>query len=428
MTTSPSIAYFSMEIAVEAGMPTYAGGLGVLAGDTIRAAADAGLPLVAVTLLHHKGYFHQRFDDRGMQVEEPVRWSVDDFVSELPTRIQLTLQGRAVSVRSWRREVSGIGGGVVPVYFLDCDVPENEPEDRSITDHLYGGDGRYRLLQEAVLGMGGVRMLRALGYDRIERYHMNEGHSSLLVLELLEEHLSDRKGSQPSQEDLAAVRERCVFTTHTPVPAGHDQFSRKLAEEVLGSRHCGVLGEMFGCRETLNMTHLALEGSHYVNGVARKHGEVSRQLFPMYRIDWITNGVHAGTWVSPPFLQLFDEHVRGWREDNFALRASINIPKAEVWQAHREAKWRMLEYVNHVANCGMDLDYFTLGFGRRMTEYKRPGLLFSDVERLRALAQKHRLRRQGAPSRRQGQGVDPVDPCRPRRARQRRTRRLRGEL
>lgn len=389
MTNSPTIAYFSMEIALEAGMPTYSGGLGVLAGDTIRAAADANLPLVAVTLLHRKGYFYQRLDADGMQHEEPANWSVDDYLSEVPSRVTLNLEGRQLTVRAWRREVEGLTGGLVPVLFLDCDLPENSEEDRAITDLLYGGDARYRLRQEAVLGIGGVRLLRALGYEGIQRYHMNEGHSALLAVELLHVRLTEQNHDRPSQEDLAALRRMCVFTTHTPVPAGHDQFSLDLVRAVLDAPTVRTLEQVFGCREVLNMTSLALDASHYINGVARKHGEVSRKLFPMYRIDWITNGVHASSWVSPPWGRLFDAHVPGWREDNFSLRSALAIPGDAIVQTHREAKWQMLEFVNSTSNVGLHLDHFTIGFARRMTEYKRPDLLFSDLDRLKSLARKH---------------------------------------
>ena len=176
-----------MEIGLEPKMPTYAGGLGVLAGDTIRAAADLKVPLVGVTLLHRKGYFRQRLDANGWQIEEPVEWEVESFLSEMPARAAVTIEGRRVQLRAWRYEVAGVSGFVVPVYFLDTDLPENSEWDRTLTHFLYGGDEHYRLCQEIILGIGGVRMLRALGCDALERFHMNEGHASLLTIELLEE-------------------------------------------------------------------------------------------------------------------------------------------------------------------------------------------------------------------------------------------------
>src|SRR5215831_8182335 len=227
------VAYFSMEIGIDAGMPTYSGGLGVLAGDTIRSAADLSIPMVAVTLLHRKGYFHQRLDSSGWQSEEPVEWVVEHFLEEAPQRARVRIEGRSVHIRAWRYEVKGVGGFTVPVYFLDTQLPENSEWDRTLTDSLYGGDQHYRLCQEAILGIGGVRMLRALGYESLERFHMNEGHASLLTIELAYEEA--KKGSEKvTRECIEAVRKKCIFTTHTPVPAGHDQFPRDMMIRALG--------------------------------------------------------------------------------------------------------------------------------------------------------------------------------------------------
>lgn len=384
--THGAIAYFSMEIGLEAEMPTYSGGLGVLAGDTIRAAADLKIPLVAVTLLHRKGYFYQRLDATGWQSEEPAEWVVDDFLTEMPPRVAVTLEGRTVQMRCWRYEVTGVSGFAAPVYFLDTDLPNNTDWDRTLTHFLYGGDQRYRLCQEGVLGIGGVRMLRALGYDNIARFHLNEGHASLLTLELLDEEARTAGRHTITHDDVAVVRQQCVFTTHTPVPAGQDQFPLALVDQVLGRREVFDMKEVFCCEGRLNMTSLALNLSHYVNGVAKKHGEVSRHLFAGYVIDSITNGVHAATWTAEPFQQLYDHYIPGWRQDNFSLRYALSIPKPEVWQAHVQAKKHLIHYVNRETNVGMDVDVFTLGFARRATAYKRADLLLTDLERLRRIA------------------------------------------
>ena len=387
METDRTIAYFSMEIALEAGMPTYSGGLGVLAGDTVRAAADLHIPMVAVTLLHRQGYFSQRLDAQGWQHEEPVAWAIHDFVQDMPARATVIVEGRTVSLRAWQYVVRGLGGFTVPVYFLDADLPDNAAWDRTLTGTLYGGDAHYRLCQEAVLGIGGIRMLRALGYTVLSRWHMNEGHASLLALELLDEQA--RRAGRPAftHDDVEVVRQQCVFTTHTPVPAGHDQFPLDLVERVLGSRTAfHTMPEVFCCEGVLNMTYLAINLSHYINGVAKKHGEVARHMFAHYVIDAITNGVHAATWTSPPFQTLFDQYIPGWREDNFSLRYALSIPNHEVWNAHLTAKRQMLELVNRSTHAGMDVDVLTLGFARRATAYKRMDLLFQDSERLRQLA------------------------------------------
>ncbi|HWP92098.1 MAG TPA: alpha-glucan family phosphorylase [Thermodesulfobacteriota bacterium] len=383
-----SIAYFSMEIALEAGMPTYSGGLGVLAGDTIRSAADLKVPMVAVTLIHRKGYFYQRLDSSGWQTEEPVEWSVDDFLKEMPQRVSVTLESRRVLIRCWRYEVIGIGGFGVPVYLLDTDLPENSEWDRTLTHYLYGGNQRYRLCQEVVLGMGGVRMLRALGYESIKKFHMNEGHSSLLVLELLDEEARKEGRSSILYSDVEVVRSKCVFTTHTPVPAGHDQFPLDLVNRVLGRREVYDMKDVFCCENLLNMTFLGFNLSHYINGVAKRHGEITKSIFAHYQIDAITNGVHASTWVSGPFAELFDRYIPGWKEDNSTLRSALSIPKPEVWDAHVDAKKWLIQYVNRQTNAGMDLDVFTIGFARRATAYKRGDLLFTDIERLKAISSK----------------------------------------
>lgn len=379
------IAYFSMEIGLEESMPTYSGGLGILAGDTIRAAADLKIPLVAITLLHRQGYFYQRLEN-GQQREEPVSWSIDDFVAEMPQRTTITLEGRTVTLRAWHYPVHDGSGFAIPVYLLDTDVPENSGWDRHLTDSLYGGDLRYRLCQEVVLGIGGVRMLRALGYTNLTRFHMNEGHASLLALELLEEHRRRKNRSTIHHEDIDVVRQQCVFTTHTPVPAGHDQFPLEIVHKVLDHEALHTMQDVFCCDGTLNMTYVGFNLSHYINGVAKKHGEVTRHLFTQYRIDSITNGVHAPTWTSPHFQTLFDRCIPGWREDNFSLRSALSIATAEIWRAHLAAKRDLLYYVNRETNIGMEVDVFTMGFARRSTPYKRADLLFTDLERLKTLA------------------------------------------
>ena len=390
--TNELIAYFSMEIALEPGMPTYSGGLGVLAGDTIRSAADLKLPMVAVTLVHRQGYFAQKLDANGWQTEAPVAWNVAKFCRELPPRVQVGIEGRTVHVRAWQYAVKGISGHEVPVILLDADLLENSEWDRALTDHLYGGDFHYRLCQEVILGIGGVRMLRALGYHDVSRFHMNEGHAALLGLELLDERARWFHRERFNHEDVQAIKQQCVFTTHTPVPAGHDKFPLDQVRRVLGRDDIFDMHEVFCCAGELNMTYLALNLSHYVNGVAKKHGEVSQQMLQPhdathhYQIDHITNGVHLATWASPSFAALFDRHVPGWREDNASLRAALHIPKEEVWQAHLAAKTRAIEEVNRRTNADFDLETFTIGFARRAATYKRAELLLTDPSRLREIA------------------------------------------
>lgn len=385
---SETIAYFSMEIALEEGIPTYSGGLGILAGDMLRSAVDLKLSMAAVTLLYRKGYFYQNLSSQGIQSEMPVEWIPSDFLQELPQRIEVNVEGRKIQVRAWQYNITSKDGYSIPVYLLDTDLSENSTWDRTLTDFLYGGDQYYRLCQEIVLGIGGVRMLRALGYGQIRRFHMNEGHASLLTLELLDEAALKANKKQFTHEEVEVVRKQCIFTTHTPVIAGHDKFPLDMVEKVLQRKEIFDMKEVFCCEGILNTTYLALNLSHYINGVAKRHGEISRLMFAKYSIDSITNGVHAATWVSPSFQELFDRHIPGWREDNFSLRSALSIPNSEIWDAHFTQKKMLIEYVNRETNEGLDFDVLTLGFARRSATYKRGGLLFHDIVRLKELVSK----------------------------------------
>jgi starch phosphorylase len=383
---TPTVAYFSMEIALDAGMPTYSGGLGVLAGDTLRAAADLGVSMVGVTLLHRKGYFRQHLDTRGRQTESPASWSPEELLEDLAPRTSILVEGRPVALRTWRYAIRGVSGKTVPVYFLDTALEQNSPWDQGLTDYLYGGDQHYRLCQEVVLGMGGVAMLRALGHQATQTFHMNEGHAAFLALALLAEHLGARSGvAVKAARD--AVRQRCVFTTHTPVPAGHDQFSADLVHQVLGDQWSTELHAECCLNGTLNMTYLALFFARYINGVAMHHGQISRNMFPNYPINSITNGVHAVTWTSAPFQDLYDRHFPEWRRDNLYLRYAVSIPLGEIQQAHVKAKRSLLDEVKRRSGVELNPAALTLGFARRAATYKRADLLFMDLERLRRMVQ-----------------------------------------
>jgi len=385
------IAYFSMEIALQNDVPTYSGGLGVLAGDTIRSAADLKMPMVAVTLASRKGYFRQAIDSTGHQSETDDPWSVEKYAIPLPAKVAVPIENRNVWVTGWLYVLGCQEGSGQPVILLDTNLDENIEEDRRITDHLYGGDSAYRLKQEIVLGIGGVRLLHALGFN-IRQYHMNEGHSALLVLELL------RRGAFPADDlrsgespyDVPGIRELCNFTTHTPVEAGQDRFPYDLVHRILDDFvDRGTLLALAG-KDDLNMTRLAMNMSEYVNGVAKKHAEVSRNMFPGYRVRAITNGVHAHTWTSIPFRKLFDAHMPGWcHEPEQLLRADCSLNGADVWQAHCEAKAELLTMVREHTGVELDAALPVLGFARRMAAYKRPDLLFHDLERLTAIAAKY---------------------------------------
>lgn len=380
-------AYFSMEIALDSQLPTYAGGLGILAGDTLRSAADMGFPMAGITLLYRRGYFEQHLDTDGSQTESCPTWNPESVFQPLQPRVSILIDGQQVVIRAWQYMIHGLNGHEIPVYLLDTALPENSPFAQSLTDELYGGDAHYRLCQEAVLGLGGLAMLRQLGYHHLPICHMNEGHPALLALCMLEEHLAHRPLTEASVQDLLFVRKKCVFTTHTPVPAGHDQFSGEMVLRVLGSDRMQALRNI-GCLSSgsLNMTDLALRCSHYINGVAMQHGEVSRGMFPDYPIRAITNGVHAATWTSPAFQKLFDQHIPEWRRDNLYLRYAIGIPLHEIRDAHVNAKKVLISEVAKNMGVELDLNLLTLGFARRATAYKRADLLFSDLDRLRSIA------------------------------------------
>ena len=380
------IAYFTMEIALRPEMHTYSGGLGGLAGDTARSCADLELPVLFVSLVTRAGYMRQEIDLQGHQTDRPAPWDPARWTQPLGAKIAVTIAGREVWIRPWLYLIRGITGYDTPVILLDTDLEENAPEDRRITDSLYGGDRVYRLKQEVVLGIGGVRILRALGFE-IDTYHMNEGHSALLVTELLRRFTRPANGDGACA-DIARVREACIFTTHTPVEAGHDQFGYDLVERVLNGSVDLEMLKRFGGRERLNMTLLAMNLSGYVNGVAKRHAETSRRMFPGYEVHAVTNGVHSGTWASPGFAHLFDAHFPDWRHDSEVLFRAVTLPDAEVWAAHREAKQQLLHRVRDVTGVTMDPELPLIGFARRMTGYKRANLLFQDPDRLRAIARR----------------------------------------
>lgn len=385
---TPRVAYFSMEIALRNEIPTYAGGLGVLAGDMVRSAADLMLPMVAVCLVSRAGYFRQQIDGQGRQVELADLWMPELWTNPLDAKVAVAIAGQPVWIGAWLYVVEGHSGGKQPVLLLDTDLNENRPEDRELTHYLYGGDTTYRLKQEIVLGIGGVRLLQALGFN-IFHYHMNEGHSALLGVELL------RRYAHPQEElrqgephyDIPRVREMCSFTTHTPVEAGHDRFDYELVNRIFDSSFdLSQIRQLAGA-DSLNMTRLALNLSEYVNGVAKSHADVSSKMFPGYKVHDITNGVHPFTWSADGFRKLYDMYIPGWcHEPELLTRAECCITDKEVWDAHQQAKEQLIALVHELTGTTLDPKIPILGFARRMTAYKRPDLLFSDMEKLKQIA------------------------------------------
>lgn len=374
-----TVAYFSMEIGIDRSIPTYAGGLGILAGDTLRSAADLGLQMVGVTLLYRKGYVRQSLSANGDQCEAAERWEPELLLLECAPVVEVPLRDRTVAVRAWKRIETGVTGHAVPILFLDTDVPKNTPEDRAITHALYSGDARHRVLQELVLGIGGVRMLRALGYGDDLTYHMNEGHSAFLLCELLPDCSVDASACD-------TVRRRIVFTTHTPVPAGHDVFPRALLEHILSPQHLPRVLPALD-HNLLNMTHLAMRFAGTVNAVSAMHREVTKRMFPEADVIAITNGVHPVRWTSEPFARLFDRHIPGWRARGEQLRHAAIISTDEIQGAHVEARKTLLDTIARRFGVPFGGAGILIGFARRATEYKRPLLILRDPARLQRLAE-----------------------------------------
>ena len=366
------IAYFSMEIGLESDIPTYSGGLGVLAGDVIRSSADLLIPMVAVTLVNRKGYVRQRLTPDGDQIDLPDEWDPGEHMRELPQRVTVRIGDANVAIRAWLYDYWSPVGGLVPVFFLDTDLPENAPEDRGITDHLYGGDQEYRLKQAVVLGIGGARMLDALDI-RVGKYHINESHSSLLTLELLK-----RPGM-----DEEKVQTHCIFTTHTPVAVAFETFPQDMAARLLrGEIPPTLLGEYIG-EDGLALATLAFRLSRYVNGVTTAHMNFSRRLFPGFHIRAVTNGVHPHTWTSGPFRDLYDRYIAGWAQEPELLVRVDEIPHEDIRHAHQQAKQALVDYVREKNGVDLDPRVLTIGFARRAAAYKRATLLFSDLDKLR---------------------------------------------
>lgn len=373
------IAYFSAEIGISSSLPTYSGGLGVLAGDHIKAAGDIGLNMCAITLLYREGYFKQRIDEEGIQTETYPRFDPYPLLKKLDVKFTLRLRARDVWIQVFRFDYVGHGGHSVPIYFLDTDVEENVKDDRIISQRLYSGNKDHRILQEAILGFGGARLLDELGQNDIKKYHMNEGHCSFLVLNLLEKF----------NGDMEKVKSLCHFTTHTPVPAGHDHFSEKRVKKLLR----GLLPEDLKLPSLvqngrLHMTELGLYFSRTANGVSALHGDVAQDQFPWSNIDFITNGVHHSYWMGSPFKRVYDQYVPEWRANPECLLMIDDIADDVIWNAHQERKQYLLGYANSQVSKALDKDTLTIGFARRAATYKRAQLLFHDMDRLESLGAK----------------------------------------
>ncbi len=366
------IAYFSAEIGLSVDLPTYSGGLGVLAGDHIKASADAGLPMLGISLLYKEGYFKQSIDKNGNQNESYPRFKIGPDLSPLNDKFCIRVRSRDVWIQAYEYLYRSKSGHIIPIYFLDTDLDENLDEDRLITLRLYSGDKDHRVLQESILGFGGISFLETLGYSGINKYHMNEGHSSFLTLALLKKYNGDEE----------KVRSMCHFTTHTPVAAGHDHFSIDRCKNLLGSLIPDNLKLPSTSDNRLHMTELGLYFSSTANGVSKLHGEVAQNQFPDFNINYITNGVYHPHWVGDSFCALFDDKLEGWRANPDLLRNLDIITDEEIQLAHKNQKKLLINHANTHTDEKLSNDVLTIGFARRAAEYKRASLVFSDIDRL----------------------------------------------
>jgi len=373
MKNSTQVAYISMEIAIDSNIPTYSGGLGVLSGDTVRAAADLELPMVGLCLCYSSGYFYQFFNEFGEQKEKEIEWNFWYEFEKVDKPIKIKIENKEVLVSAWLYRVIGQSGHVLPIYLLTTDVEGNEDWMKEMTGSLYDSTSRWnRIVQEMILGIGGVKLLNSLGYNNIKTYHLNEGHGSFSIVEL----------HNMLNGDLDKVREKVVFTTHTPVPAGHDRFDQDLVNKVFKDRMPPEIRKIADDKGQFNMTFLGMELSRYRNGVAKKHGQISRKMFPQYEVDSITNGIHLPSWVSLPFQRIFDKKWPNWKAKPTLLQNAIELDELDIFDAHIENKFNLISYQKGHSWNLLDEELLTIGFARRFATYKRATLIFHDIERL----------------------------------------------
>ena len=373
------VGYFTAEIGLWSELHTYSGGLGVLAGDHVKSAADAEIPLVGVTLVYRKGYGRQHLDKDGVQTETYRDLDPAKHMQDTGMEISLPLDGGELWAKVWRAEITGVSGHVVPVYFLDTFHPKNSEKHLELGLTLYGGDDWVRIRQEYLLGVGGLRLLDKLGLE-VDGLHLNEGHCTFALLEML--------GKGWTREQLA---KRVLFTTHTPVPAGHDRFEWDAVEEVLGDLMPSDAKQLVidaGDPEEgrrISMSHLAVALSGPVNAVSNLNAWVASSMFADHHIAPITNGVHHITWTSPMMADLFDKRLPGWREDPTKLAHAGKIPTQDLAEARDVARKVLRELVQTSTGVRLDKNRLTIGFARRFATYKRANLVFSDLERLREI-------------------------------------------
>lgn len=369
-------AYFSMEIGLEDSMKTYAGGLGILAGDTLKSAADLGLKVYGISILYKFGYFKQYLNEEGQQIEVPDEWDFRNYLTFTGKVITFDLKGESVSAEIWKYEVLGVTGHVVPVYFLNTDIDSNSQANRYISFNLYTPFEDTRLRQEITLGIGGIKALEELGHDNLDNYHLNESHAVFSIL-ALEEKLESRE----------EVVKKIVFTTHTPAEHGHKKYNRDTLEYILHPTYMDLLRKDFDGDE-LHLTKFGLRNAKYSNGVSKLHGQVSSNMFPEFKIDFVTNGIHANTWAGSATSEVLKRFVKGWEKSPGLLTQSATIPEGEILEMHQANKQELMNYVKVKTGNVLDVNTFTIGFARRVDGYKRSGFIFRNMSVLTKIAKK----------------------------------------
>lgn len=372
------VAYFSMEIALENDLKTYAGGLGILAGDLLRAATSLKFPMVGISLLNPQGYLKQKISIFNNQISKPDSEFNFLKLQKLKTTTEVYIGKEKVQIGVWRYNIKNKNGFSVPVYFLDTNLESNSKENRKLSGRLYGGDRIYRLKQEIILGRGGIKMLEALGYKNIDKIHLNEGHGSLACVELLIE--SELKNLEDKIKD---VRRHCVFTTHTSIPDSQEIFSLTdfLKYQVDFPKELLKVKEIIKDSK-INFTGLGFYLSSYVNAVSKKHQEVVNGLYPDFKVKSNTNGVDSEFWTADEFKKIYDKNILNWRKDNTLLKKVSKISINEIDLAHQKTKNRLIDYINSLSRADFKEDIFTIGYARRFVSYKRPEMLLSDIKKL----------------------------------------------
>ncbi len=376
------IAYFVMECAVDSRIPTYSGGLGILAGDTLQSFADLDVPAACITLLWKDGFTEQKISNSGVQLDSIQAWDIEKYMQPTNIKIKIPIGGKDVAITAYKYTVESTrGDNEIDAYFLTSDVPENDPETRKICDRLYIEGGLTRLKQEIILGIGGYEMLKAIKYKPF-LYHINESHSAFLIASLMKE-----------MNDLNRVKARVVFTTHTPIPAAFDKFEMKDVADMLEG-YCSkqilyeIYREKLGDNDELNLSWLAIKNAKNVVAVSRKHKFVSESIFEGYKLKYVTNGIHHVKWASSHHKMLYTKYIKGWEEDPDLLRGAACIPDSEFAQAHILSKETLVEVVNSENDASFIPEDFTIAMAKRVTHYKRNNLILSNPDKLIEIAER----------------------------------------